>query len=142
MVFDWRNPAQVFMGTPVIASVQPIVPTADCRRHNNRVFRCIRSCESLDMGVLRGFAWLDVIERNALALRPLESCVGDELGVVVQANGKRCARTSTSSLSAQTTCAAGGLVSISMRSPSRLNSLITLKVRNRRPDHSASDMKS
>lgn len=38
--------------------------------------------------------------------------------------------------------AAGRLVSTSMRRPSRLNSSMTLKVLKRRPDYSASDMKS
>ena len=51
-------------------------------------------------------------------------------------------RVSISSSSARTTRADGRLVSISIRSDSRLKSSLTLKVRNCRPDHTASVMKS
>ena len=41
--------------------------------------------EAFDIGVLGGLAWLDVIEGDALGLRPFGQGVGDELGAIVNA---------------------------------------------------------
>ena len=41
--------------------------------------------ESLDISVLRGLARLDVVEGNALGLRPFGQSVSNELGAVVNA---------------------------------------------------------
>ena len=46
--------------------------------------------EPFNLGVLRGFAGLDVLQGNALALRPLSQRVCDELRTVVQPNRQRC----------------------------------------------------
>lgn len=137
------------MGPLIVVAMQPV-----CRRHVPdflqgvkdiavQHFGAIRPVESLVIGVLCWLARLNVIEGNALGLGPLGQRMGNEFRAVVQARMDSGApRTSTSSFKARMTLAAGKLVSISMRSASRLNSSITLKVWYRRPDHSASDMKS
>lgn len=45
--------------------------------------------EPLNIGVLCGFAGLDVLQGNTLALRPLSQCMGDPLRSVVQSNRQR-----------------------------------------------------
>ena len=48
-------------------------------------FGAVGLVDSLDRGVLRGFARLDVLQGDALALSPQSQCVGDELRAVVNA---------------------------------------------------------
>lgn len=48
------------------------------------VTRGVGFVESFDVGVLRGLAWLDVMEGDTLGLCPFGQCVGNELGAIVQ----------------------------------------------------------
>lgn len=75
-VLDRWDVAEGFMGAMVVVSVQPV------GRHVTHLLQAIEYAavehlgtvglvESFDIGVLRGLSGLDVIESNALALRPL-----------------------------------------------------------------------
>jgi len=78
------------MGSVVVVAVQPV------GRHVTHLlqvvehvavedFGAVGLVESLDIGVLRRFARLDVLQGDALALSPQGQCVGDELRAVVNA---------------------------------------------------------
>jgi len=82
------------MGSVVVVAVQPV------GRHVTHFLQVVKYVavedfgavdlfEALDIGVLRGFARLDVLQGDALALSPLGQRVGDELRAVVQANLQR-----------------------------------------------------
>ncbi len=83
------------MGSVMVVAMQPI------GRHIAHVLQAVEDVaiehlvavglvESLDIGVLSGFARLDVLQGDPLALRPMGGqCVGDELRAVVQANRRR-----------------------------------------------------
>ncbi|WCE05185.1 hypothetical protein [Pseudoxanthomonas sp. JBR18] len=110
----------------------------------------VGAVEVFDIGILGGIPRLDVQQLDALVLGPLFPRRTDELRAVVP-RGQAAwpsrsrlgtPRSSTSSSTARITRAEGRLVSISIRSDSRLKSSLTLKVRKRRPDHIASAMKS
>ena len=74
----------------VVVSVQPV------GRHVTHLLQVVKDVaiehlgtvglvESFDIGVLRRLSRLDVIEGDALGLRPFGQCVGDELGAIVNA---------------------------------------------------------
>ena len=78
------------MGSVVVVSVQPI------GRHVSDLLQGIEHVavqhlgavslvEAFHIGVLGGFAGLDVVEGNALGLGPLRQGMGNELGPVVNA---------------------------------------------------------
>lgn len=90
-VLDWRDAAEGFVGPLMGVAVQPV----DCHvTHLLQVvehvtvkdFGAVGLAASLDIGVLRGLARLDVLQADALALSPQGQCVGDEIWAVVQAN--------------------------------------------------------
>jgi len=76
------------MGSVVVVAMQPIgshvthfsqaVEDVAAER-----LRLVGLIESFQVGILRGFGRLDVLQGNALALRPLRQCVGEALGTVV-----------------------------------------------------------
>ena len=111
-------------------------------RHHKEHKACLGLVESLDIGVLRGLARLDVLKGNALGFTHSARAWAMNSGPLSKRMDSGVPRTSTNSSKARMTRAAGKLVSISMRRPSRLYSSITLNVLKRRPDHKASDMKS
>ena len=77
------------MGSVVVVSVRPI------GRHVSDLLQGIEHVavqhlavsliEAFDIGVLGGFAGLDVVKGNALGLGPLRQGMGNELGPVVNA---------------------------------------------------------
>jgi len=78
------------MGPMVVVAVQPV----GC--HFTHLLQAVEDVaiehlgavglvEAFDIGVLRGLTRLDVVEGDALGLRPLGQRIGDELGAVVNA---------------------------------------------------------
>ena len=89
-VFDRWDPAKRLMRSVVVVSVQPVgghVPDLLQRIEHVAVqhLGAVGLVEALDIGVLGGFARLDVIEGDALGLCPLRQGIGDELRTVVNA---------------------------------------------------------
>jgi hypothetical protein len=79
---------------PVVVAGEPI------GRHVTHFLRAVEDVEvehlgevgfveSLDIGMLSGFAMLEVLQGAPLALRLIGQCVGDELQAVVQVNRRR-----------------------------------------------------
>lgn len=79
------------MGSVVVVAVQPV------GRHVTHLLQVIEHVavedfgavglvEALDIGALRGFARLDVLQGDAPALSPLGQRVSDELWAVIQSN--------------------------------------------------------
>ena len=60
---------------------------ADLRKRLEEIYikdlRTIAAVEALDEGVLVWLAWLDVVDRNAPLLAPVDKSLGHELGTVV-----------------------------------------------------------
>lgn len=104
--------------------------------------RTISTVKPLDISILRWFAGLNVC--NTMFRRFAHSASNrlTNSGPLSIRNRFGLPRISISSSSALTIRAAGRLVSISMRSASRLKSSSTLNMRKRRPLHKASVMRS
>lgn len=105
-------------------------------------FGAERAIEAFDVGILGRLAGLDMHPLDAVLLRPLLQRGADELGAVVQPQAPWSTSQLDQLIRARITRSEGRLLWISIFSNSRLKSSLTLKVRNRRPDHSASAMKS
>ena len=110
------------MGSMVFVSVQPV------GRHVTHFLHAAEGIaiehlgavglvESFDIGILRRLAGPDVIEGDALGLRPQGQRVGDELGAVVQANRQRRTAHLHQLVQGPVTRAAGRLVSTSIEGP-------------------------
>jgi hypothetical protein len=83
-VFDRRDPAQLLVRSVVVVSVQPISGhVSDLLQGIEYVavqhLGAVSLVEAFHMGVLGGFAGLDVVEGNALGLGPLRQGLGNEL---------------------------------------------------------------
>lgn len=133
-------PLVVVSMTPVLCHAPNLVERGE--HESVQYFGAEGAVEAFDVGVLGRFAGLDVDQGDAMLLCPLPERSADELRAVVQAQSPWSTTQLDQFVQCRMTRAEGRLVSISIFIDSRLKSSLMLKVRKRRPDHKASDMKS
>ena len=145
-ISPWRNVAEGLVGPLFVVASDPLSRHAtDLAESFKDVavehLLSVSSVEAFDETVLHGATGLDEEPLDAVPPRPLLKLLADQFRAVVHAQSTRLA-TDLDELIQRTHDAFSGQVGISMRSASRAQSSMTLKVRKRRPDHSASLMKS
>jgi hypothetical protein len=134
------RPSTIVQAQPALADPTYLLEILEDVRVE-RLF-AVSAIDSLDVGVLIGFAGLDVAQVDRTLLAQVTNSVASSSGLLPI----RIARCSPRELSRRSntriTRLAASEVSISIASPSRTPSSSTLKLRTRRPPHRLSLMKS
>ena len=91
---SWRDAAERHVGPLVVVGPEPthcfVLHLLDClEQGSGKPSVADRSVVALNVGVLLRFAWLDVLDPDALLLCPGEQRAADVFGTVIAANDAR-----------------------------------------------------